>query len=135
MDDIATLLHQPGSTVAVVGATDDESKYGNKIYRDLKAKGFGVFAVNPGRETVDGDPCWPSLSDLPEPPTIVDIVVPPRLTLEVLKECTRLGLRNVWVQPGAADEAVRQYVAANDFNALVDACIMVHSRPVTSGSA
>lgn len=135
MDDIATLLHQPGSTVAVVGATDDESKYGNKIYRDLKAKGFTVFAVNPGRDTVDGDPCWPSLSSLPEPPTIVDIVVPPALTLEVLKECDRLGLRNVWVQPGAADEAVREFVAAHDFNALVDACIMVHSRAVGTGSS
>ena len=127
---IADLLEDPATTVAVVGATERATKYGNIIYRDLKEKGFTVFAVNPYRETVDGDPCWHSLADLPERPTIVDIVVPPARTLGVLQECVDLGLRNVWIQPGAADAAVRDFVAANDFDALVDACIMVRARPI-----
>jgi len=127
---IAELLDDPTTTIAVVGATENPSKYGNIIYHDLKDKGFRVFGVNPYRDEIDGDPCWRTLADLPEAPTIVDVVVPPRRTLDVLAECLALGLKRVWIQPGAADAAVRAFVAENDFDALVDACIMVRARPV-----
>jgi len=116
------------TTVAVVGATDDPEKYGSVIYRDLKAKGFTVFAVNPNRPRVDGDRAYGSLADLPEPPTIVTMVVPPPETLRVLHQAEELGLRHVWVQPGAADGAVVDYLAEHGFTSIVDACIMVRSR-------
>lgn len=126
---ILSLLQQPETTVAVVGATDNPAKFGNRIYRDLKRKGFRVFAVNPTRSTVDGDPCYPSLADLPEAPTIVDFVVPPRRTLRGLEQCVDLGYTNVWIQPGAADPEVVAFVEAHDLTALVDACIMVEALP------
>lgn len=83
---MVALLDGPDTVVAVVGATDhpagvhrEESargtgitaappgklKYGGIIYRDLRAKGVTVRAVNPYRDTVAGDPCWRSLADLP----------------------------------------------------------------------
>jgi predicted CoA-binding protein len=127
--DIPTLLSQPGTSVAVVGATDSPTKYGAKIYRDLKSKGFRVFAVNPTRDEVDGDPCWHSLAELPETPTIVDFVIPPQRTLRVLAQCLELGLMNVWIQPGAEDDAVLAYLEEHPFNHLANACIMVHARP------
>jgi predicted CoA-binding protein len=127
MPDISELLKDPATTVAVVGATDDPSKTGYQIYRNLKAKGFRVFAVNPGRETVDGDPAYPSVADLPEKPTIVDIVVPPARTLQVIRQCHELDLRNVWVQPGAEDDAVVDYLESNGFHHLTNTCIMVRS--------
>jgi predicted CoA-binding protein len=125
---LVDLLDSADTTVAVVGATTNPSKYGNIIYHDLKSKGFKVFAVNPYRDEVDGDPCWRSLADLPEAPTIVDIVVPPARTLTVLQECLDLGLMNVWIQPGAGDRAVQEFIEANDFNGLVGPCIMVEAR-------
>jgi len=127
--DIPTLLHRPGTTVAVVGATDHPTKFGGKIYRNLKSKGFVVFAVNPLRDEVDGDPCWHSLSDLPEEPTIIDFVIPPQRTLRVLGECLDLGYTNVWIQPGAENDEVLQYLDENGFNYLANACIMVQARP------
>jgi hypothetical protein len=130
---LADLLDRPDTTIAVVGATENPHKYGNIIYHDLKSKGFTVFAVNPYRDQVDGDPCWRSLASLPEPPTIVDIVVPPARTLDTLRECVDLGLRNVWIQPGAADATVRDFVAEHDLDALVDACIMVRARKLPTG--
>ena len=133
MNDIVALLDRPGTVIAVVGANDHPSKYGNIIYRDLRAKGISVRAVNPYRGSVAGDPCWRSLADLPEPPTIVNIVVPPARTLEVLNECVRLGLRTVWIQPGAADDAVRAFVADQGLEAAIDDCIMVESRPRHGG--
>jgi hypothetical protein len=125
--DILTLLGRPGTTIAVVGANNNPSKYGNRIYRDLKSKGFTVFAVNPYRDEVDGDPCWRSVTDLPQQPTIIDFVIPPARTLETLRECLALGYTHVWIQPGADDQAVLEYLAANDFTYLAGACIMVET--------
>jgi len=128
MIDIAELLEKPETTVAVVGATDDPGKYGGVIYRDLKRKGFVVYPVNPGRATVDGDPAFPSLRDLPAPPTIVNVVVPPSVTLKVLQECLALNLKNVWIQPGAEGPEALAFLQENGFNYLANACIMVQSR-------
>ncbi len=130
MDDFATLLEDPATSIAVVGAGDNPAKFGGRIYRDLKAKGFRVMAVNPRRETVDGDPCYRSVADLPEAPTIVDLVVPPPVTLQVLQQCLDRGLRRVWIQPGAEDEAVLAFLAANGFTYRAGDCIMVRARPL-----
>lgn len=128
MKDIARLIHEPGATVAIVGATDNPGKYGSVIYRDLKRKGFRVFGVNPHRPTIDGDRAYPDLSALPEAPTVVNLVVPPESTLTVLKEADQLGYKNVWVQPGAESPEVLLYLQQNDFNYLANSCIMIHSR-------
>lgn len=128
MNDIATLLNRDDTTVAVVGATDDPGKYGSVIYRDLKRKGYTVFPVNPKRDTVDGDQAYRSLDALPEKPTIVNIVVPPAATLNVLGKALELEMTNVWVQPGAESAEVMAYLTEHDFNYLANACIMVRSR-------
>jgi predicted CoA-binding protein len=114
--------------VAVVGATDDPAKYGSVIYRDLKRKGFTVWPVNPGRDTVDGDPAYDGLAELPEEPTIINIVVPPHQTLRVLQAARELGYMSVWVQPGAEDPASLRYLQEEGFTYLANACIMVQSR-------
>jgi hypothetical protein len=126
--DIAGLLHDATTTVAVVGATDNPAKYGSVIYRDLKRKGFAVYPVNLHRDQVDGDKAYPTLADLPQPPTIVNVVVPPDQTLQVLGEALELGLTNVWLQPGAEDPAALRYLQEHDFSYLANACIMVASR-------
>jgi len=125
-------LEDPATSIAVVGATDDLSKYGGRIYRDLKAKGFRVYPVNPGRDVIAGDRAYHSLADIEEPPTIVDIVVPPPVTLRVLEDCATLGLRNVWVQPGAEDAAVLAALEEGDFDYRAGGpCIMVETRRVS----
>ncbi|MFO7300486.1 MAG: CoA-binding protein, partial [Actinomycetes bacterium] len=100
MNDLRQYLDDPATSFAVVGATDTPGKYGGRIYRDLKGKGFKVFAVNPRRETVDGDPAYASLKDLPEEPTMAVLVVPARVGLSVIDDAVEIGLENIWVQPG-----------------------------------
>ena len=128
MMDIASLLSEPETTVAVVGATDNPSKYGSVIYRDLKRKGYTVYPVNPNRVKVDGDRAYPSLDEVPEAPSIVNIVVPPSVTMLVLEESLDLGFMNVWLQPGAESPQTIAFLQENDFNYLANACIMIESR-------
>ena len=128
MQDILSLLGDPNTTIAVVGATDNEAKYGHTIFTDLKRKGYRVYPVNLRRDTVLGDPAYARLADIPEPPTIVDFVIPPRFTLHVLEQCLELGLMNVFLQPGTESPEVMEFVQENGFNYLANACIMVESR-------
>ena len=121
-------LDLPDPLIAVVGATDHAGKYGGTIYRDLKQKGYRVVAVNPLRETVNGDPCYHTLMDLPETPDIVNIVVPPTRTMRVVEQVAALGDVAVWIQPGAADSSVRARVKELGLESLIDACIMVQAR-------
>lgn len=125
---IAEQLNTGDPLVAVVGATDNPTKYGSVIYRDLKSKGFRVVPVNRHRDTVAGDPAYANLGDLPETPDIVNVVVPPDQTLAVLERSLELGYTTVWLQPGAADAAVRAFLDEHEFTYLVDACIMVRTR-------
>jgi predicted CoA-binding protein len=128
MTDLYALLLRSDTSVAVVGATDAPDKYGSVIYRDLKRKGYRVFPVNPGRTVVDGDECYASLAGLPAAPTIVAFVVPPEVTLALLEEAAALGYTAVWIQPGAEDRAVLDYLRAGDFSYLAGGpCIMVES--------
>jgi hypothetical protein len=127
MDPITQLLYETDPVIAVVGATDNPAKYGSIIYRDLKVKGYRVYPVNPGRDTVDGDAAYPDLRSLPETPDIVNIVVPPPRTLLVLDQAAELGIDNIWVQPGAEDAAVMERLESGDFTYLANACIMVRA--------
>jgi len=127
-DPVSGRLALPDPLIAVVGATDNPDKYGNRIYRDLKGKGYRVVAVNPGRATVDGDKAFKSVADLPEQPDIINVVVPPPRTMRVLDDAAAIRDAAVWIQPGAADNAVRERVVELGIPALIDACIMIQTR-------
>ncbi len=128
MTDLTPLLFEPGTSLAIVGATDHPTKYGGIIYRDMKSKGYPVFAVNPYRDTVDGDPCWRSIADVPEAPTIAVFVVPAKRGVEVLADCRKAGVKSIWIQPGAFSPELRDALEEGGFDWLAEACVMVRAR-------
>lgn len=125
MTDFSKLLADSSTSVAVIGASDNMAKYGAIIYRDLKQRGFRVFAVNPNRSTVDGDAAYPDLESLPEAPTVVDIVVPADVGASVLEEADRLGYKRVWFQPGSERDDLITFASDRGFDFIDDSCIMV----------
>jgi len=127
MTDLTPLLSDPHASIAVIGATDHAGKYGGIIYRDLKRRGYRVFAVNPYREAVDGDQCWKTVLELPETPTIADFVIPARRGLDVLDECRQAGILNIWLQPGAESPELMEKLDTGPFHWLAHACIMVRA--------
>ncbi len=111
---------------AVVGASRDTGKYGFLVYRSVKAAGKTVFPVNPRAAEVDGDHCYPSLSDLPQKPEVAVMVVPPPMTEAAVAECARLGIRQVWMQPGAESAAAIEACRENDIEVVAGGpCLMV----------
>lgn len=114
---------------AVVGASRKPEKYGFLVYQSLKAARKTVSAVNPTTDTVDGNPCFASLSALPKVPEVAVMVVPPPATAAAVEECARLGIRHVWMQPGAESEAAVQACHAHGIEVVSGGpCIMVALR-------
>lgn len=113
---------------AVVGASENPAKYGNRIFRTLRDAGYRVYGVNPGGGEIDGQALYPSLAALPEKPQVVDLVVPPQVTEQVVRECAALGLTRVWMQPGSESEAAIRYCQERGMQVVHDACAMIHKR-------
>ncbi len=98
-----------GSPHAVVGASRDRAKYGNKVVRAFLQAGRHVFAVNPKETAIEGLPCYPDLASLPEPVHGVSIVTPPAETEKIVEQAAAAGIKHVWMQPGAESPiALRQ---------------------------
>jgi predicted CoA-binding protein len=90
-----------GRTYAVVGASKDRAKYGNKVLRCYQRAGFEVFAVNPKDDEVEGAPCFRDLLSLPKPVDGVSIITPPPVTEKVVEDAHAAGIQRLWMQPGA----------------------------------
>lgn len=113
-------------SIAVVGVSANRSKFGNAIYLELKDCGKKVFAVNPKADTVEGDPCYPNLSSLPEKPEGVLLVIPPAATLEVIREAASLGIERIWLQQGAESPEGEALCAELGLKLVSGECIFMH---------
>lgn len=109
---------------AVVGANTDQSKYGNMIFRKLLGKGYTVYPVNPNYDMVEGHKCYKDLTSLPELPEVIDMVVSPKRGRAVIEEAARLGIKNIWLQPGTHDEELMRLIEDRGLTA-VQACVLV----------
>ncbi len=118
---------------AVVGASNDQSKYGNRIYRTLRDAGYRVYAVNPREEEIEGDTAYKSIADLPEVPTVVNMVIPPRYALSTVQKAREFGVQAIWFQPGSEDPAAIQWAKDNGLD-VVESCILVHHVQNPSGA-
>jgi predicted CoA-binding protein len=111
---------------AVVGATDNPEKYGNQVIKNLKSRGYEVYPVNPRLKEVEGLTCYASLADLPVKPDVVDFVVPPAATEEILKQCKEMGLDRIWLQPGSESESAIAYCDKNNLKVVHSVCVMMN---------
>lgn len=93
-------------TVAVVGASSDRRKFGNKALRAFQAEGYRVIPVNPNEAEVEGLRTVPSVLSISEPLDMATVYVQPEVTLALLDEFAQKGIPEIWVNPGAEDDEV-----------------------------
>ncbi len=93
---------------AVVGASVDRAKYGNKVLRCYQQHGREVYPINARATEVEGLTAYPSLAALPVPVKAISVITPPAVTEQVVREAAAAGVKHVWMQPGAeSGEAIR----------------------------
>jgi len=126
MPDIQDLIKEfmAKKRFALVGATDNPEKNGHRILVNLKNRGYEVYPVNPRLEEIEGVACYHTLSDIPVKVDVVDFVVPPERTVATLKECQKLGLSRIWLQPGSENETAIEYCRQNNLKVVYNNCVM-----------
>ncbi|STY25983.1 CoA-binding protein [Legionella taurinensis] len=97
---------------AVVGASNDRNKFGNKVLRCYLQHHKNVYPVHPAETTVEGLAAVKAVSHLPDTVKSISIVTPPPVTEKIIAEAIARGIENVWIQPGtesrkAMDEALQ----------------------------
>jgi predicted CoA-binding protein len=92
-------------TVAVVGASADRSKYGNKAVRAFRSAGWTVFPVHPTLKEVEGLEAYPTLDELPVAELDqVSLFVPAQIGIQILDQATRKRVRQLWLNPGSESQ-------------------------------
>lgn len=110
--------------VAIVGASNDRSKFGNKAVRAYVSRGFDVYPVNPSGQPIEGLHSYRSVLDIPVEIDRVSMYIPPQQTLGVLDEIARKGTKELYLNPGTTDEHVLAKAKALGLNAI-QACSII----------
>lgn len=111
-------------TVAIIGASADPAKYGNKAVRAFVRQGYKVFPVNPTGGEIEGLPVFKNISEVPVRPFIVSVYLPPQVTLKVLPEIAARGCDELWLNPGSESDEVLAEAGRLKLN-VIQACSIV----------
>jgi len=94
--------------VAIIGASNDRRKFGNKALRAFRHQGYRVIPVNPHEKRVEGIPAVPSVLDIEGPVDMATFYVQPDVGLSVMEQVATKRISEVWLNPGADDPDVVQ---------------------------
>lgn len=91
-------------SIAIIGASNNRNKFGNKAVRAYLKKGYKVYPVHPLLETVEGLKAYKSVLDIPEDVDIASFYVPSSVGLKVIEEIAKKGIKEIYLNPGAESE-------------------------------
>jgi predicted CoA-binding protein len=93
-------------TVAIIGASNNRGKYGNKAVRAFVKTSHKVFPVHPALAEVEGLPCYKSIADVPERPNLTSVYVGPEILMKLLPDIAAKGCDELWLNPGTESPEV-----------------------------
>ena len=98
--------YPPVKTVAILGASQDCRKFGNKAVRAFLQQGYEVFPVNPKETAIEGLPAFKSIRDVPVRPEMISVYLPPPVLLRMLPDIAAKGCDELWLNPGTESDEV-----------------------------
>lgn len=124
-DEAIRALLTGAQAIAIVGHSDRPTRTSYQIAQFLKRAGYTVIPVNPTVQTIDGQPCYPSLRDVPTRVDIVNVFRRSEYLIEIVEEAIAIQAPAVWAQLGVSDAAAMQKALDAGLNMVMDACIKV----------
>jgi predicted CoA-binding protein len=110
--------------VAVIGASSNRSKFGNKALRAFKAEGYTVIPVNPNEAEVEGMKTYPSVLEVPQSIDMATVYVPPEIGITLLPQFAKKGIAEIWVNPGAESDDLLAEAKRLELN-VIAACSII----------
>jgi len=111
-------------SAAVIGASNDRRKYGNKALRALRERGYTVWPVNPNESEVEGIPAFKSIRDVPQRPEMTTVYVRPEVVLQILPDIAAKGCDELWLNPGTESDEVLRRAEELHLN-VIQACTII----------
>jgi uncharacterized protein len=111
-------------TIAIIGASADRSKFGNKAVRAFVQQGYTVYPVNPKETHIEGLPAFKSIADVPVRPNLISVYLPPPVLLKVLPDIAAKGCDEFWLNPGTESDEVIAAAEKLGLN-IIQACSIV----------
>ena len=128
MNTTAQKLMQNTKTIAIVGISNKPDRASNRVAAYLKNVGYTLYLVNPQYEEVLGQPCYASLSDIPNPVDMVDIFRKAEDCLPIAEEAIKIGAKSIWLQLGISNPDCRALAEKHGLAYVEDQCTkIVHS--------
>src|ERR1700741_4739972 len=121
MATIPEILNQ-SHTIAVVGLSGSPMRVSNGVSAYMQRAGYRIIPVNPNETEVLGEPCYPSLEDVPEKIDIVNIFRRSEFVSEVVDSAIAVGAKSIWMQEGVIDDASAQRARAAGLDVVMDKC-------------
>lgn len=111
---------------AVIGASTNRDKFGNKVLRCYQQNNKIVYPVHPVETEIEGINCYKSVNELPNDVKSISIITPPSLTEKIVDQAHAKGITNIWMQPGAQSDLAIQKCHDYGINVIADgSCILV----------
>jgi hypothetical protein len=117
-----------GRSIAVVGLSDNPAKPSYYVSEYMQRHGYKIYPVNPSLNTVLGEKSYPSLSELPVKPDVVNVFRVPKAIPAIVDEMLALGLKNIWVQQGILNMEAAERAEQGGIKVVMDRCIMIEHR-------
>ena len=121
LPEIRALLERVRS-IAVVGLSPRPERPSHRVARALQGFGYRIIPVRPGLEQILGEPAWPDLQSLPDPPDLVDVFRAPAHVGAVVDAAIAIGAPALWLQDGVIDEAAALRARAAGLTVVMDRC-------------
>ena len=116
-------------TIAVVGLSSNELRASYFVGYYLKRHGFRVIPVNPRETEILGEPCFPTLRDIPEPVDVVNVFRAPDAVPGIAREAVEIGASALWCQFGVISPEGMQIAEDGGLTVVADRCIKIeHAR-------
>jgi predicted CoA-binding protein len=110
--------------VAVIGASNDRHKFGNKAVRAFLSSGYTVLPINPHETHIEGLPAYPSVLDVPGAIDMASFYVPPDVGERVIADVAKKGIAEVWLNPGSESDALIDAARRLDIRPIIACSIM-----------
>ena len=110
-------------TIAVVGASADESKAAHTIPRYLQREGFRIVPVNPKGGEILGENVHQRLEDIPEPVDVVDVFRPSEETPDIARSAVKIGAKVLWLQEGISSEEAERIASEGGLKVVMNRCM------------
>lgn len=113
---------------AIIGASNDETRMSNYAYKLLKSKGKHVYPVHPTLETLENDPVYKKVSDIPQNVDVAVFFVNASIGMNALDDVVEKGIQTIWLQPGTLSEELVKKAESLNLNIIKDCVIATYNR-------